>query len=114
VTHALILTAVYSRHMFVFLSFGQDLTAVIGGFEAAWAFFGGVFRVVIVDNMAPVVDRAHPLEPRLNRAFAEYAQDRGFGDLGSRVVCAIMAGTGGGVGSSSAPAWPASWTCSSG
>jgi len=78
VTHALILTAVYSRHMFVWLSFRQDLTAVIGGFEAAWAFFGGVFRVVIVDNMAPVVDRAHPTEPRLNRAFAEYAQDRGF------------------------------------
>ena len=78
VTHALILTAVYSRHMFVFLTFRQDLAAVIAGFEAAWAFFGGVFRVVIVDNMAPVVDRAHPLEARLNRAFAEYARDRGF------------------------------------
>ena len=35
--------------------------------------------MVIADNMAPVVDRAHPLDPRLNRAFAEYAQDRGFG-----------------------------------
>jgi hypothetical protein len=69
---------VYSRHMFVYLTFRQDLAAVIGGFEGAWAFFGGVFQVVIVDNMAPVVDRAHPLEPRLNRAFAEYAQDRGF------------------------------------
>ena len=78
VTHALILTAVYSRHMFVYLTFRQDLAAVIAGFDAAWAFFGGVFRVVIIDNMAPVVDRAHPLEARLNRAFAEYAQDRGF------------------------------------
>jgi hypothetical protein len=78
VTHALILTAVYSRHMFVYLTFRQDLAAVIAGFDAAWAFFGGVFRVVIIDNMAPVVDRAHPLDPRLNRAFAEYAQDRGF------------------------------------
>lgn len=37
--------------MFVYLSFRQDLTAVIAGFEAAWAFFGGVFGVVIVDNM---------------------------------------------------------------
>jgi Mu transposase, C-terminal domain len=78
VTHALILTAVYSRHMFVHLTFRQDLAAVIAGFDAAWAFFGGVFKVVIPDNMAPVVDRAHPLDPRLNRAFAEYAQDRGF------------------------------------
>ncbi len=78
VVHALIFTAVYSRHMFVWLTFRQDLAAVIAGFEAAWAFFGGVFKVVIPDNMAAIVDRAHPLEPRLNRAFAEYAQDRGF------------------------------------
>ena len=78
VVHALIFTAVYSRHVFVWLTFRQDLTAVIAGFEAAWVFFGGVFKVIIPDNMAAVVDRAHPLEPRLNRAFAEYAQDRGF------------------------------------
>jgi hypothetical protein len=78
VVHALIFTAVYSRHMFVSLSFRQDLRAVIAGFEAAWAFFGGVFQVVIPDNMPVIVDKAHPTEPRLNRAFAEYAQDRGF------------------------------------
>ena len=60
------------------LSFRQDLPAVIAGFEAAWAFFGGVFKVVIPDNMSAVVDRAHPTEPRFNQAFAEYAQDRGF------------------------------------
>ena len=51
---------------------------MIAGCEAAWAFFGGVFKVIIPDNMSAVVDRAHPLEPRFNRAFAEYAQDRGF------------------------------------
>ncbi len=78
VVHALIFTAVYSRHMFVYLSFRQDLPATIAGFEAAWAFFGGVFAVVIPDNMSVIVDKAHPTEPRLNRAFAEYAQDRGF------------------------------------
>jgi hypothetical protein len=78
VVHALIFTAVYSRHVFVWLTFRQDLAAVLAGFEAAWAFFGGIFKVVIPDNMAAIVDRAHPLEPRLNRAFAEYAQDRGF------------------------------------
>jgi len=78
VVHALIFTAVYSRHCFVWLTFRQDLEAVIAGCEAAWTFFGGVFRAVIPDNMAPIVDQAHPTEPRLNRAFAEYAQDRGF------------------------------------
>jgi transposase len=78
VVHALIFTAVYSRHCYVHLTFRQDLPSVIAGCDAAWAFFGGVFKVVIADNMAAVVDRAHPTEPRLNRAFAEYAQDRGF------------------------------------
>jgi transposase len=78
VTHALVFTAVYSRHCYVHLSFRQDLPAVIAGCEAAWAFFGGIFKVIIPDNMSPVVDRAHPLEPRISRAFAEYAQDRGF------------------------------------
>src|SRR5438552_4341893 len=38
----------------------------------------GVFKIIIPDNMAPIVDKAHPTDPRLNRAFAEYAQDRGF------------------------------------
>jgi hypothetical protein len=75
---ALIFTAVYSRHCFVWLTFRQTTEAVIEGFEAAWRFFGGVFAVVIPDNMATVVDKADALEPRFNRAFVEYAQARGF------------------------------------
>jgi hypothetical protein len=75
---ALVLTACYSRHCFVWLSFRQRTTDVIAGFEAAWAFFEGTFRVVIPDNMAAIVDDADALEPRLNRAFVEYAQARGF------------------------------------
>jgi hypothetical protein len=78
VTHALIFTAVYSRHCYVHLSFRQDLPAVIAGFDAAWTFFGGVFKVVIPDNMSAIVDRAHPTDPRFTAGFAEYAQDRGF------------------------------------
>jgi hypothetical protein len=38
---ALIFTACYSRHCFVWLSHRQTTAAVIDGFEAAWAFFGG-------------------------------------------------------------------------
>jgi transposase len=45
--HALIFTAVCSRHMFAWLSFTQTLAAVIAGCEAAWAFFGGVFKVLV-------------------------------------------------------------------
>jgi transposase len=78
VTHGLIFTAVYSRHLFVFPTHRQTLDEVVAGFDAAWRFFGGVFAVVIPDNLKPVVDRADPLEPRFNDAFREYAQARGF------------------------------------
>ncbi len=78
VTHALIFTACYSRHQFVWLTHRQTTEAVIEGFEEAWAFFGGVFATVIPDNMSSVVDDADAIEPRLNQAFVEYAQARGF------------------------------------
>lgn len=78
VVQALIFTACYSRHCFVFLSFTQTTEAVIAGFEAAWRFFGGIFKVVIPDNMATIIDKANPIDPRFNQAFIEYAQDRGF------------------------------------
>src|SRR3954462_9344627 len=38
----------------------------------------GIFATVIPDNLAAVVDDADPLAPRLNQAFVEYAQARGF------------------------------------
>lgn len=78
VVHALIFTAVFSRHCFVWLSFTQTTEAVIAGCEAAWAFFGGVFAVSIPDNMSSVIDKANPTDPRFNQAFVEYAQARGF------------------------------------
>jgi transposase len=78
VVHGLIFTAVYSRHMFVWPTYRQTLGEVIAGFEAAWEFFGGVFAVVIPDNMKAIVAAADATEPRLNDTFREYAQSRGF------------------------------------
>jgi len=78
VCQALIFTACYSRHCFVWLTFTQTTAAVIAGFEAAWRFFNGIFAVVIPDNMATIVEKANPTEPRFNQAFVEYAQARGF------------------------------------
>jgi len=46
--------------------------------EAAWRFYGGVFRVVIPDNTAALITTADPLQPRVVVAFLEYAQARGF------------------------------------
>jgi len=74
----LIFTACLSRHMFCWPTFGESLEEVIEGFEEAWIFFDGVFRVAIVDNFKAIVDKADPTHPRLNVAFLEYAQARGF------------------------------------
>lgn len=78
VCHALVVTACYSRHTFVWLTFRQTTEAVIAGFEEAWRFFNGVFPVVIPDNLSPVVVKADPVDPRFNDTFLEYAQVRGF------------------------------------
>jgi transposase len=78
VLHALIFTACWSRHCYVWPCFRQTTAEVIAGFEAAWGFFGGVFPVVIPDNMKTIVDEADDCEPRFNDTFLEYAQARGF------------------------------------
>ena len=75
--HALVFTAVLSRYCFVYLTFSQTTAAVIAGCEAAWSFFGGMFAVLVPDNLKPVVDKADRLEPRWNREWLEYAQARG-------------------------------------
>ena len=51
VVHALIVVAVWSRHMFFWLTFGQRTDDVIAGLEAAWEFFGGVFPILIPENV---------------------------------------------------------------
>lgn len=75
---ALIFTACYSRHQFVWPTFSQTTEEVIRGFEAAWSYFGGIFPVVIPDSMKAIVEKADNIEPRFNDTFLEYAQSRGF------------------------------------
>ncbi|MGH3748565.1 MAG: IS21 family transposase [Micromonosporaceae bacterium] len=83
--HALIFTAVLSRHMFVWLTYSQTLTAVVSGCEAAWAFFGGAFRVLVPDNLKAVVTNADAVNPQLSRGWLDYAQHVGFGTDPARV-----------------------------
>lgn len=61
---ALIFTAVRSRHRFVWPITAETTAAMIEGCEAAWEFFGGIFRVLIPDNTKAIVQKADPLEPR--------------------------------------------------
>ncbi len=75
---AWIFTAVRSRHRFVYVCFEETTRTAIAACEAAWELFGGVFRVLVVDNTKSIVQTADPLAPRITPAFLEYAQARGF------------------------------------
>jgi transposase len=83
--HALIFTACYSRHMFVWLSFTQTLGAFVAGCEAAWVFFGGVFKVLIPDNASAIVADADAVNPRFTAGWLDYAQHCGFATDAARV-----------------------------
>ena len=76
--HALVCTAPYSRHTFLWPCLSQSQDEVVAGLEAAWDFFGGVFPVLLPDNLKAVVERADPVSPRFTPSFMEYAQVRGF------------------------------------
>jgi transposase len=75
---AWIFTAVCSRHRFVYPTFRETTVDAIEACEEAWAFFGGVFHVLIPDNTKAIVQRADPLDAMINAAFLEYSQARGF------------------------------------
>jgi hypothetical protein len=75
---ALNIVLVFSRHQFVWPLIRQTLEEVIAGLEAAWRFFGGIPRRVVLDNFPAAVAGADSLNPVLTRGFLEYSQARGF------------------------------------
>jgi len=75
---AWIFSAVRSRHRFVYPILHETTETAIEACEAAWEFYGGVFKAVIVDNTKAIVASADPLEPKIVQGFLEYAQARGF------------------------------------
>lgn len=76
--YALLCTASNSRHQFVWPCLQQTYEDVIDGLEAAWCFFGGVFPILLPDNMSAIVKQADAVEPVFTDAFVEYSQARGF------------------------------------
>jgi hypothetical protein len=73
---AWIFTAVRSRYRFVYPTFEETTARAIEACEAAWAFFGGRFHVLIPDNTKAIILEADPLAPRITPAFLEYVQAR--------------------------------------
>jgi transposase len=76
--YGLLVTLAFSRYAFLWVALRQDLPTVLAGLEAAWAFFQGVVRRLVVDNLKPVITRADRYAPQIDRVFLEYAQHRGF------------------------------------
>jgi hypothetical protein len=75
---AWIFTPSVSRYRFVYPCFAETTASAIEACEAAWAFYGGIFTVLIPDNTKAIIVTADPLQPRLVPTFLEYAQARGF------------------------------------
>lgn len=76
--HALVVTLVYSRYQYVWITSRQDLSALINGIEEAWIFFGGVTRRLVIDNLRAAVVKSDRYAPIFQRTFLEYSQHRGF------------------------------------
>lgn len=75
---AWIFTAVVSRHRFVWPIARETTEESIAACEAAWAFFGGVFKTLIPDNTKAIVEIPDPTQPKIVRAFLEYSEARDF------------------------------------
>lgn len=75
---AFIFTPNVSRYRFVYPVDDETTASAIEACEAAWAFYGGVFKTLVPDNMRAIVNVADGLGATINAAFLEYAQARGF------------------------------------
>lgn len=72
----LIVTLSSSRYMFVYPTYTQTVADVCSGLDAAWRFFGGVPKHIVLDNASSMVVRASKTDPTLTRAFRDYTEAR--------------------------------------
>ena len=75
---AMVIVLPASRHSFVWPMLQQTLEESIAALEAAWRFFGGIPKRLILDNFPAAIAGPDALDPRLTRGFLEYCQGRGF------------------------------------
>ena len=77
-TRAWIFTPNVSRYRFAWPVKEETTASAIEACEAAWEFYGGIFKVLRPDNTKAIIVEADALHPRVTPAFLEYAQARGF------------------------------------
>lgn len=68
----------FSRHMFVKFVFDQKIPTWLELHTEAFAFFGGVPRFVVIDNLKAGIIKACLYDPEAQRSYQEYAEDHGF------------------------------------
>lgn len=68
---AFVMVLACSRHMFVRPVFSMDARSWVAAHLAAFAFFGGVPRRLVPDNLANAVDKPDIYDPKFNRAYGE-------------------------------------------
>jgi transposase len=76
--YAFLMTLSHSRHQFLYPVLAEDGEAWLAGHVAAFAFFGGVPKRVVLDNLSAGISHADRYDPRSNRAYGELARYYGF------------------------------------
>lgn len=71
----------YSRHSYEEVVWSQDVETFIRCHERAFQAFGGVPKLIRIDNLKSGVLKAHLYEPQLNPLYAAFAKHAGFTPL---------------------------------
>lgn len=79
--YAFVMTMGYSRASFVMFTTSMSEEVLIDCHEQAFAFFGGITKTILYDNMKTVIDKRDAYgnnEHRFNPAFTSFAKHHGF------------------------------------
>lgn len=68
---AFLMTLAHSRHLFLYPVLHEDERTWLEAHVAAFAFFGGVPRRLVPDNLTAAIMKADRYDPRLNRTYSE-------------------------------------------
>lgn len=74
VVFAFIGTLSFSRHKFVQFIFSQNQQSFVKSHIVMFEFFGGITRVIIIDNLKSGVVKPDLYDPKINRAYADMAE----------------------------------------
>jgi len=75
---AFVMTLSWSRHQYAELVFDQSVATWLRLHRAAFEFFGGVPRRVVLDNLRAAIVHAALYDPEVQRSYREFAEYYGF------------------------------------